>query len=331
MPVWQASAARKISTATAAPEPSPSRMPRSSSGCRPSSSSRSRCPASADTWPASAWSSAPARSLASGATAAVQTKPSSSTGMRRCRAASVAPRMAASSRPPNAAATRSGSPRMRAVSCERPRRSPRACARGRVRRRRCRGRPSVRRRRRTAPPRSPRPRWCCRCPSRRAHEIGLGRDRVVAGRHGGEELGLVHRGLLGEIRRGLIEVERDDAELGAGKLRELVDGGAAGGEIRHHLRGDLGRIGRDALRGHAVIAGEHQDLDSAEPRRVACPAKARAMHDRFEPAEAARRLGERRFAGRPRRRLFRGGRREDRDRPNAIRPGKRSASFRSRL
>ena len=30
MPVWQASAARKTSTATAAPEPSPSRMPRSS-------------------------------------------------------------------------------------------------------------------------------------------------------------------------------------------------------------------------------------------------------------------------------------------------------------
>ena len=35
-------------------------------------------------------------------------------------------------------------------------------------------------------------------------------------------------------------------ERGAGGARELVDGGAAGGEIRHHLRGDLGGIGGNA-------------------------------------------------------------------------------------
>ena len=51
---------------------------------------------------------------------------------------------------------------------------------------------------------------------------------------------------------------------GAGDARELIDGGAAGGEIRHHLRRHLGRIGRDAVRRHAVIAGEHQDLDLLE-------------------------------------------------------------------
>ena len=129
------------------------------------------------------------------------------------------------------------------------------------------------------------------------HDIGLGRKRVVSGRHGVEELGLVHGGLLGEIRRGMIEVERDDAELGARKLRELIDGGAAGGEIGDHLRGDLGRIGGDALRGDAVIAGEHQDLDSAEPRRVLALPKRQPLHGRFEPAEAPGRLGERRFPG----------------------------------
>ena len=49
------------------------------------------------------------------------------------------------------------------------------------------------------------------------HEIGLGRKRVVSRRHGFEELGVVHGGLGGEIRRGVIEVERDDAELRAAK------------------------------------------------------------------------------------------------------------------
>ena len=71
----------------------------------------------------------------------------------------------------------------------------------------------------------------------------------------------------------MVEIERNDPQLGAGDPRELVDGGAAGGEIRHHLRGDLGRIGRDALRRHAVIAGEHQDLDIGETRRALAPAK----------------------------------------------------------
>ena len=80
-------------------------------------------------------------------------------------------------------------------------------------------------------------------------------------------------------------------------LRELIDGGAAGREIRHHLRGDLGRIGRDALRGDAVIAGKHQDLDIAEPRRVAPLPQRQPRHDLFEAAEALRRLGELGFAG----------------------------------
>ena len=112
-------------------------------------------------------------------------------------------------------------------------------------------------------------------------------------------------GFIGEIRRGAIEVERDHAELGARKLRELIDGGAAGREIGDHLRGDLGRIGGDALRGDAVIAGKHQDLDIAEPRRVPPLPKREPLHGLFEPAEAPRRLGELGFARRNRRRRLR--------------------------
>jgi hypothetical protein len=87
-----------------------------------------------------------------------------------------------------------------------------------------------------------------------------------------------------------------DAERRVGGACELIDGGAAGGEIRHHLRGHRGGIGGNAARGHAVIAGEDEDLDLVElRRRVALPV--REPGDEFlEPAEAARRLGQRVFA-----------------------------------
>jgi len=42
IPVWHATAARRMSAATAAPDASPSRMPRSISGLRPSSSRSAR-------------------------------------------------------------------------------------------------------------------------------------------------------------------------------------------------------------------------------------------------------------------------------------------------
>ena len=69
-------------SATAAPDPSPSRMPRCSSGSSPSLSSSRTCPASAEQWAARQWSSAAPLSAMSGATAAQQMNPSSSTGTR---------------------------------------------------------------------------------------------------------------------------------------------------------------------------------------------------------------------------------------------------------
>ena len=81
-------------------------------------------------------------------------------------------------------------------------------------------------------------------------------------------------------------------KLGAGGAGELIDRGAAGGKIRHHLHRDLGRIGGDALRGDAVIAGEHQHLDAVEPRRrVALPMRQEGDQI-LQPAEAFRRLGQ---------------------------------------
>jgi hypothetical protein len=129
-----------------------------------------------------------------------------------------------------------------------------------------------------------------------ADEVGLGRDRVMAGRHRGQEFVLGHRRRRGEVRGRPFERERDDPQPGVRDAAELIDGGAAGGEIRHHLGGDGGWKGRHALRHHAVIAGEHNNLDAVEPRRISRLPLGEPDHDVLEPAEALRRLGERGIA-----------------------------------
>ena len=68
------------------------------------------------------------------------------------------------------------------------------------------------------------------------------------------------------------------------------------GEIRHHLRRDLGRIGGDALRGDAMIAGEDQDLDPVEARRVAALPGGEPGDGLLQAPQAAGRLGQPRFA-----------------------------------
>jgi hypothetical protein len=85
----------------------------------------------------------------------------------------------------------------------------------------------------------------------------------------------------------------------------LIDGGAAGREVRNHLDGDFGRIGRDALCAHAVIAGIDQHLDVVETRRVAPLPMGEPGDQIFQAAQAARRLGELRLAVRNRRRCHR--------------------------
>src|SRR5262245_22187499 len=89
-----------------------------------------------------------------------------------------------------------------------------------------------------------------------------------------------------------MEVERDDAKLRSRDPRELIDGGAAGSEVPHHLRRDLGRVGRDALHGHAVIAGEDENLDLVEAGRITPLPKPEPFDHLLEAAEAPRGLGQ---------------------------------------
>ncbi len=74
-------------------------------------------------------------------------------------------------------------------------------------------------------------------------------------------------------------------------LANLVDRGAAGRKVRHHLRRDSGRKGRNAVHGDPVIAGEHQHVDVLDPRRIAAPSGEPGDH-LLQPAETAGRLGQ---------------------------------------
>ena len=123
-------------------------------------------------------------------------------------------------------------------------------------------------------------------------EVGIGRHGVVSGRDRGEKRALVHGRGLGEVRRRPVEVERNDAQLRPGHTGELVDGGAAGGEIRHHLHRHGGRKRRNPLRHHAMIAGEHQHLDAIELRRMPRLPAREPGDELLEAAEAGGRLGE---------------------------------------
>ncbi len=206
--------------------------------------------------------------------------------------ASTAPATAAISRPPRQRSASSGaSPAWRAAAAA-PRR---ACAPGPRRRRRCRARSSPRRRTgRCTVRRRP---WCCRCPSRPGTAGRWPGHRVVAGAKAAAKAASRHRRPVHDVRGRAVQRERDDAQRRAGHPRQLVDRGPPGREVRDHLRGDGGRVGRHAARRHAVVAGEHQHLDPVQPRhRPALPA-CQPAHQRLEPAEAAGRLGQRGLPG----------------------------------
>jgi hypothetical protein len=106
------------------------------------------------------------------------------------------------------------------------------------------------------------------------NEISGRRHRVVAGGDGFEELALPHGRRRREVRGRPVEGERQHAQVRAGRAGELIDCRAAGGEVRDHLAGHGRRIGRHALRGDAMVAGEHQHFDLLKPRRrSALPAR----------------------------------------------------------
>src|SRR5581483_9954225 len=89
-----------------APEPSPSRRPRSSTGSSPRCSSTTDAPGSVDRCPAITYGSTAGQSWAAASSAAPAMTPSMTTGTRAAAPPTMKPASAASSRPPTSASTR---------------------------------------------------------------------------------------------------------------------------------------------------------------------------------------------------------------------------------
>ena len=115
-------------------------------------------------------------------------------------------------------------------------------------------------------------------------------------RHASMKSALGHGLLFREIAGRRVELQRDHAQAGADRLADLIDGSAAAFEIRHHLGGDRGRIGGDAARRDAVIAGEDQHVDFIEARGFAPLPAAEPGGKLLKPPEASLRLGQARLA-----------------------------------
>jgi len=101
---------------------------------------------------------------------------------------------------------------------------------------------------------------------------------------------------LREIVGRLVQRHFVDAQIGIGQRRQLVDRTTAGDEVLHHLRRHLGRIGRNAARSDAVIAGEDANARALDPRRMAALPQAHPAGDFLEPAERTGGLGQLSFA-----------------------------------
>jgi hypothetical protein len=121
--------------------------------------------------------------------------------------------------------------------------------------------------------------------------------RFHAEGHGGGAIALAHRGVLGEVGGRLLERQVVDLEAEVVGEAKLVDGGAAAAEVLDHLRGDRRRIGRDALRRDAMVAGEDRDQRAVDRGRAPALPGGEPFGDLLEAAEGARRLGEHRVAG----------------------------------
>ena len=122
--------------------------------------------------------------------------------------------------------------------------------------------------------------------------------------------GLAHRGPHGEVVRGDALPHGHDTQLGSRQGGQLVDRGPTGGEVRDHLVGDLGGVGRDSPARDVVPADEDQDQHALQPRRV--PPLPGGQPDRqlLQPAQRPRGLGEFGVAGAAGSRRGRVGRRQ---------------------
>lgn len=99
-------------------------------------------------------------------------------------------------------------------------------------------------------------------------QIRLRIDRPPTGLQGNHQVALIHRGTLGEIRGGPVQIERMNIHARARGPGELIDCCTSGPEIRDHLHGDLGGEGRNAARRNTMITREDDYL-----RRFDCRAR----------------------------------------------------------
>ncbi len=127
-------------------------------------------------------------------------------------------------------------------------------------------------------------------------QVGLGGERLHAEGDRRRAGLLVERRLLGDVAGRLVERQFVDFERDVEGLADLIDRRAAGREIRHHRLRDRRRIGGDALRDDAMIAGEDRDQRMIDMRAGRSLPARQPFGDLLEPPERARGLGQLRLA-----------------------------------
>ncbi len=286
-------------TASSAPVPSPRRRPRSRSGSRPSAASALDWAGSVERVPATHHALAPGAIRSAARAAAQLTTPSRITGVRRVPAWTSRPASVARSRPPTTRKQSFGVVADAACGPGAARRGWRwSCASSRRRRCRCRAR-----RRPPAPGRGSRPR--VRPPGvvlpmpmspgiSRSQPLSTSSSAIVRpSSKAASNSAWAERVLAVDAAGRRADPVIDDPDGGAGLAGEHVDRRAAGGEVRDHLRRDLGWVGGDAVLGNAVVGGDDHDPDALERMRGAGPLhRADPGGELLEPAERAGRFGE---------------------------------------
>ena len=121
-------------------------------------------------------------------------------------------------------------------------------------------------------------------------------DRLHAEGDGPRAVRLVEGIRFGDIRRRHLERQLVDLQAQPETLAELVDGRAAGAEIRHHLRGDALGKGGDAAGDDPVVGSEDGDERIPHRRVGAALPSGQPFDEGLEPAEAPGRLRQRRVA-----------------------------------
>ena len=96
----------------------------------------------------------------------------------------------------------------------------------------------------------------------------------------------------GARRKAVVHTGIDHRQRQPVLARQHADGGAAGEEVLDHLRRDLARVGRHALRRQTMVGREDDELRRGQLRRVGALDQADLHGQRFEPTERAARLGE---------------------------------------